>query len=324
MARIDSRATCALAVLAAALLAAAPPAAHADDVGGDDTGAPASRRTTPTDTSTPAPAAPAAEAATPDPAAQAVIQPATGRAIGTGEGFHFPTLEGDWRFRVSFSAFLPQDIPITVNTRCCSDTDTLHLNTFLLPALTYYIPIDAEIRKGPFGVFAHTIWYKLRDSKQIGRYRHDWDDEGWFIDAGLSYEVGSWNLGDGPNAPTVTLEPFAAARILKDDVDVFLGDDKVSDDFNYTVPIVGLRAFFVLSEHWNLRFEGDYGGFGIDDNDQTWQALGMIGYRWRGWGAGWNFQLGYRALQLLDLQRRFDSDIQADLRGPQVAISVEF
>jgi hypothetical protein len=321
--RILSPATWSVAVLGVALVAAAPRAGHADEMGGDDTGAPASRRTTPADTATPAPAAPAAEAATPAPAGDSVIQPATGRAIGTGEGFHVPTLEGDWRFRVSLSAFLPQDIPITVQTPLGSETETLHLNTFLLPALTYYIPIDAEIRKGPFGVFAHTIWYKLRDSQRIGRFRHEWDDHGWLIDTGISYEVGSWNLGEGPRAPTLTVEPFVAARILKDEVDVFVGDAKVSDGFNYTVPIVGLRTFWVLSEHWNLRIEGDYGGFGVDDNDETWQALGMIGYRWRGWGAGWNFQLGYRALRLFDLQRG-DGDVQVDLKGPQVAISVEF
>jgi hypothetical protein len=28
--------------------------------------------------------------------------------------------------------------------------------------------------------------------------------------------------------------------------------------------------------------EGDYGGFNVDDNNETGQAVGMIGYRWRG------------------------------------------
>jgi hypothetical protein len=320
MPRIVSTAACALAVMAAALLAAPPRAAHADEMGGDDTGAPATRRTTPTETSSP----PAAPAATPAPAGDSVIQPATGRAIGTGEGFHVPTLEGDWRFRVSISAFLPQDIPITVQTPLGSGTDTLHLNTFLLPALTYYIPIDAEIRKGSLGVFAHTIWYKLRDSVAVGPHRLEWDDKGWLIDTGISYELGSWNLSDGPRAPTLTVEPFVAARILKDEVDITISGRDGSFNVNNTVPIVGLRTFWVLSEHWNLRIEGDYGGFGIDDNDETWQALGMIGYRWRGWGAGWNFQLGYRALRLVDYDFGRGDSLQAELKGPQVAISVEF
>jgi hypothetical protein len=253
-----------------------------------------------------------------------VIQPATGRAIGTGEGFHVPTLEGDWRFRVSLSAFLPQDIPIKIDTPFGGATETLHLNSFLLPALTYYIPIDAEIRKGPFGVFAHTIWYKLRDSEDVGPHRLEWEDDGWLIDAGISYELGSWNLGEGPRAPTVTVEPFVAARVLKDDVTVTIFGEDDTFNFNNTVPIVGLRTFWVLSEHWNLRIEGDYGGFGVDDNNQTWQAVGLIGYRWRGWGAGWNFQLGYRAIQVFEADAGRASSIQLDLRGPQVGISVEF
>jgi len=305
--------------LVVALVAAAPRVGHADEMGGDDTGAPGSRRTAPADSATPAPAAPAAPAS----AGEAVIQPATGRAVGTGEGFHVPTLEGDWRFRVSLSAFLPQDIPITINTPLGSDTETLHLNTFLLPALTYYIPIDGEVRKGPFGAFVHSIFFKLRDSVEVGSHRLEWDDHGLLIDTGLSYELGSWNLGEGPRAPTLTVEPFAAARLLYDPIDLTIAGFDGTDDFSNYVPIVGLRTFWVLSEHWNLRIEGDYGGFGVDDNDETWQALGMIGYRWRGWGAGWNFQLGYRALRLFDLQRG-DGDVQVDLRGPQVAISVEF
>jgi opacity protein-like surface antigen len=58
--------------------------------------------------------------------------------------------------------------------------------------------------------------------------------------------------------------------------------------------VIGLRAFVDLTEQWNLRFDGDYGGFGVDDNHETWNLRGLAGYRFRGWGVGWNIQAGYR------------------------------
>jgi hypothetical protein len=57
--------------------------------------------------------------------------------------------------------------------------------------------------------------------------------------------------------------------------------------------VIGLRTFWDLTEHWNLRIEGDYGGFGVDDNHETYNFLGLIGYRFRGWGVGWNARLDF-------------------------------
>ena len=55
----------------------------------------------------------------------------------------------------------------------------------------------------------------------------------------------------------------------------------------------------------------------------SWKVEGMIGYRWRGWDVGWNVQAGYRAMRLLRLKLE-RGRLTGDLRGPVVALSVEF
>jgi hypothetical protein len=302
-------------VLAAGLGFVVPASADVIEEG-DDAG-PAARRPAPATAVTPAPEAPASEP---------VIQPATGRAVGTGEGFYAPTLTGDWRFRGTLNVWVPNELPFAYDAPDGGGTDnlTLYLN-WLLPALSgYYIPLDFELRKGSFGLFLHTLSWQVRGDAEIGRLNIRWQNAGQLFDTGVSYELGSWNLGDGPRAPTLTVEPFFGARILHDPVEVdtaLVGGD--IDEFSNYVPIIGLRTFWNLTEHWNLRVSGDYGGFGVDRNEQTWKVEALVGYRWRGWGVGWNVQAGYRAMRLLRLKLK-RGRITFDPRGPVVAMSVEF
>lgn len=94
-------------------------------------------------------------------------------------------------------------------------------------------------------------------------------------------------------------------------------------DLGSAVPDIGLRTFWGLGEHWNFRLEGDYGGFGIDDNHQTWQALFLMGYRWPGWGVHWNVQVGYRAMRFFDLRKK-KADFLMDGRGTDIVFSIEY
>jgi len=242
------------------------------------------------------------------------------------EGFMAPTLEGAWRSRIALQGWLPTTIKVCVDSDSDSGCETKDLG-WLLNHVDYMIPIDVEVRKGSFGAFVHTLVFKLDGTMQAGPAKVDWTDEGFLMDTGLSYELGRWALGKGARAPSLTVEPFAGARLLYDpvDIEVDLGPLKGSttDAFSNYVPIIGLRTFWDLTKHWNLRIEGDYGGFGVDDNHETWQVIGLLGYRFRGWGVGWNFQAGYRAMRLFDL-RKNGYDVQVDLRGPTVLIAAEF
>jgi hypothetical protein len=239
-------------------------------------------------------------------------------------GFMAPTLEGPWRSRIALNGWAPTGLKITVDTESESGSVTEDLN-WLLDHMDYIIPISGEVRKGSFGAYANLLAFKLTGTLDAGPARLDWDDDGFLLDVGLSYQLGRWALGTGARAPSLTVEPFAGARLLYDPVDIEInpGPESTTVDLSNYVPVIGLRTFWDLTEHWNLRIEGDYGGFGVDDNHETYNFLGLIGYRFRGWGVGWNIQAGYRTIRLLDL-RKNNADLKVDAYGPMVALAIEF
>jgi hypothetical protein len=250
-----------------------------------------------------------------------------GHPVPAPEGFMAPTLEGPWRFRTALQGWLPTTIEACVKTDADSGCDKEDLG-WLLDHVDWMIPIDLEVRKGSFGAFAHILGFKLDGTlDDAGPAQVDWTDEGVLIDTGLSYEFGRWALKGGTLPPTLTVEGFAGARLLYDPVDITVNlgplRGSTTDSFSNYVPIIGMRTFWDLTEQWNLRIEGDYGGFDVDDNHETWQALGLLGYRIRGSGVDWNIQAGYRAMRLFDL-RRNGYDVKVDLRGPTVVIAAEF
>ena len=210
----------------------------------------------------------------------------------SAEGWLGPTFEGPWRFRIALNGWLPNEILVTVDTGDSRETVEEDLG-WLITNMEYYFPVDFEVRKGPFGVYVHGFFFKVDGAQHvIGDLELNWDDTISLIDAGLSYELGRWPLTGDPAGPAVTVEPFVGARIMRDPLTIDLGRLGAAGDLSSTVPTVGLRTHWDLTEHWNLRVEGDYGGFGVDDNHQTWQAVGLIGYRLPGFGAHWNLQVG--------------------------------
>jgi hypothetical protein len=241
------------------------------------------------------------------------------------DGFMTPTLEGPWRTNISLSAWAPSRVRIKTDNGESKVTVNKNLG-WLLDVIDYEVPIEAEVRKGSFGVYAHLMAFKISDTIQEGHLTLDYVDEGYLLDAGLSYELGHWALGTGDGAPTLTVEPFAGIRYLYDPVDIEIdfNPPKVSKtiDLTNTVPVIGLRIFVDLNEKWNLRFDGDYGGFGVDDNYETWNLRGLAGYRFRGWGVGWNIQAGYRSMRAMGFQTNA-GDVRIDIHGPIALFTVE-
>jgi hypothetical protein len=287
-------------LFAAWLAFAAPSLARADDVGALELAA-----------------------APPEPAGEAG---AAASPVAASDGFNAPTLAGPWRTRLALHGWLPNVLEVGVHTASKSGSIRKDLG-WLVGKLDWVLPIDVEVRKGSFGAYVHTLAFGFDGDLDFGHAQIDWKDEGFLMDLGLSYELGRWALGEGPGAPLLTVEPFVGARLLYDPVDlaVDLGPlgTSTTDDFSNYVPAIGLRIFLDLTEHWNLRLEGDYGGFGVSDNHQTWQAIGLIGYRWPGWGVHWNLQAGYRAMRIFEL-RRNGYDVTLDARGADVVLAVEF
>ena len=243
------------------------------------------------------------------------------------DGFLAPTLEGDWRVRVAADIWLPNALEIEAFSASDGDGDYLRKDLiWLLEAIYFYFPFDFEVRKGRFGLLYHNFMVGLRPNDSvdiIGPITMDWEVWLLMFDVGITYDLGRWRLWDAPNAPELTLEPYFEARIIYLPIDITVDGSPSNEKLSSQVPVLGLHAFIDLTEHWNLQFIGDYGGWGVDNNHQTWQGAAYLGYRWPGWGLHWNLQVGYRAMRLFEM-RQNDHDISMDARGANITFGAEF
>jgi hypothetical protein len=241
------------------------------------------------------------------------------------DGFLAPTLAGDWRFRIAAAPWMPNVAEITASTAAGGGSVRNDL-AWLLKSMYFYLPLDFEVRKGNFGLLYKNFLIFLQPNEPveiIGPITLDFDMKLMMFDVGITYDVGRWRLWDSPNAFELTLEPYFGVRIIHIPIDITVLGSSVDEDLGSQVPVLGLRAFIDLTKSWNLEFIGDYGGWGVDNNHQTWQGAAYLGYRWPGLGAHWNLQAGYRAMRFFEM-RQEATDIALDVRGAQITFGVEF
>ena len=242
-------------------------------------------------------------------------------------GLISPTFDGAWRFRFTLNGWVPTALTITLDDGTEKSSTTVGTD-FILGNLKFLLPIDLSVRKGSFGTYMNTLAFKIGGSTTVGGVaRIDWDVAAFLMDVGISYELGKWTLFEGPNVSGIklTVEPIIGARLLYQPIDINLTRLGRSANFDFTsyVPMFGLRTYWDLTEHWNLFIQGDYGGFGVMDNRQTWQGVILLGYRWRTSRMGWNVQGGFRAMRVFDFQET-QADTRQDLMGPNILLTIDF
>lgn len=121
-------------------------------------------------------------------------------------------------------------------------------------------------------------------------------------------------IGDpGESHPRLKLDGFVGVRYTSmsissdvvSDVMVTLPNGRMleagerqsrDENKDWIEPFVGARLTIELTDHWSLALRGDVGGFGVDGSDFAWQAVALVGRRWR--HDGWDISVfgGYRAL----------------------------
>lgn len=202
------------------------------------------------------------------------------------------------------------------------------------------IMLDAEIRKGRFGVILEGLYAKLSDNGASGddRIRIDADINQALLNAAGTYRLGTWTLADwqqtGPLA--VTVDPYAGARFTYLDLSVRgrldlpdLGLDRKrteSGDKAWVDPIIGLRTIWTLGDRWEVVLAGDIGG--TDPNEQySAEGFALAGYRFGLFGDN-NARVlaGYRALHQKYEDGSGDDAFKWDvtMHGPIVGLSVAF
>jgi hypothetical protein len=279
-------------------------------------------------------APPPAAQETPPPAAQEAAPPAVQEAPPpatqpeTGTGFK----DAPWRFDVNLY-FWTLSVPATIENKDGSREIDVNVSFHdLLKYMNFGIMGEAEVHKGPVGLFVSPMYGDLEESTNFtGPLGNDNNATGYIkmsvIDYGISYQVAHWKLGNGADAPVLTLEPYGGYRYFYDKTTIKLYSSalnrtvKTSTTSIINTPILGARAVLDLTKRWYFTAAGDY-GWNVEDVVNTWQAIGLVGYRFKMGKFPSKVFAGTRYLHL----STDDGTVKANLalKGPLVGLGMEF
>jgi hypothetical protein len=143
------------------------------------------------------------------------------------------------------------------------------------------------------------------------------------------YRVGTWELGSGAGAPTLSFEPVVGLRVnhmrikLKPEGNL----EDLAQSKTWVDPILGgrLQLAFGPERHWQFKALGDVGGFGAG-SDLAWNIAGLLGYEWRFKKHDFDLALGIRALSIDYEDGSGDAEFKWDVIqwGPVLALGFKF
>lgn len=235
--------------------------------------------------------------------------------------------DNDWKFYASINPwflFVEGDVSIKDNA---TPIDVTFGN--LWGALHMAMMADIEVQKGKVGLFTDISFARLWTRQQDGFFNFEIDPIDWVLfDFALYYEAWSLKLGSGPLPPRLRLQPFIGGRYQHFGTRILVRPTPNNRVFapasDAAAPILGLRAFLDIDDHWNLSFIGDGGGFGVDGVQTTWQAELLGGYRFHLKYTDFGLLVGYKAVGF-DLQSA-TKEIDGNLiyHGPVLKLAFEF
>ena len=250
-------------------------------------------------------------------------------AMAQEEGF----LAAPWRFHVNLYGWMP-DAPATISVNGKDVIDVPEDLDTILDSLEAAAMFEIEVHKGRFSVFTHNVYYKGDYDQHytgpvtgLGR-KFELEEEVWAIKYGVGYELGTWNLGKSNDSPTLTLIPWVGGFYFHDDWSVKIdpvegfGGDKVTGTFEYNTPMVGLSSRWKLSDRWMMNLSYSYGGWDVDNVEETYDFVGAVGYGFKMGDVSSKVYAGYRYLYI-DWQDD-PEELHLTAKGPFVGIGWEF
>ena len=237
-----------------------------------------------------------------------------------------------WRFSVKGYGWMPE-APATIKI---DDQEVANMpESFdnIFDSMELSVMMEFEAHKGRLGFFISPIYYEGKDTEKFTglegvRRKVTLKETVWAIDYGVAYEIGTWRLGEQPNSPVLTVEPFAGGFYLHDKIKIDLNPGffdiglKIRKTIEFNTPIVGLNTLLRVSDRWSLRASGNYGGWGVDHVDRTYQGIGLLGYHFKMMDLSSQVFAGYRYLKI-----HYDEnplDIEVAIKGPLFGIGIDF
>lgn len=215
-----------------------------------------------------------------------------------------------WDYELYVDLWLPW-APVTV-THGDLEVELPETLRTLLRSLNFFSVMRFKASKGPVGFFVNPLYFngswedEFKKPALAGR-EYKVNERVFLVDFGMSYEIGRWDIGKNGKSRELSLEPYAGFRYLHDNLTLKVGPGRISDGFKKyiqvesTSPIIGLQSRAQVTDSWDVLFVGDYGGFGVNDMDVSFQLATYFEYNFK-WGKtkdkSARVSLGYRYLHL--------------------------
>jgi hypothetical protein len=191
---------------------------------------------------------------------------------------------------------------------------------------------EGEIRKGRIGIYANAIYAGLSSTDDIGPIEIQADATTVWAGAGGYYRLGPFALDPeaGLAGPKVVVDPYAGVRFTYLDTKLKIrhGGPQADASQSWVDPVIGLRTLWPLTDKFSVTALGDIGGFGMSGaSNSTWQAAGLLGYRFSLLGED-NAKVlaGYRALYQDYKDGNGSNEFKWDmtLHGPVLGLAISF
>jgi hypothetical protein len=244
---------------------------------------------------------------------------------GSGAATREPTGDG-WEFEVSpyaWFTFLPGTL--TFRDQAAAPIDLKFDDIWRQLHFAFFL--DTDIRKDDFGFFSDLTYAYLWARSQGPAANYKTDVYLVIFDFALYWEALKLDLGSGPSAPRLRLQPLIGGRYFYSGLNVRRDAPLDTRFFEPTLstaaPVLGVRGFLDVGEHWNLSFVGDGGGFGVDGMNHTWQAELLGGYRFHYFSKlDLNLMIGYKGLGIDHSGVAVEADLI--MHGPVLRFGCEF
>jgi len=242
-------------------------------------------------------------------------------------------LESSWTFNAYIDFWIPK-APLTMSIDGNIVERPENLNT-ILDSMKLFAALRFNAHKGPLGVFVNPIvykgtWDKVKVQLPLEERDGSISESVWLVDYGMSYQIGRWDLGQDGKSRVVSLEPYAGFRFLHDNITLEVEPGLIGDGFvthktiSSNAPIIGLQSSFQLNDNWDFLLQGDYGGFDVDDMDNTYLMASYFNYdfKWRKLNS--KFFFGYRFLHLEIDHKAEDVALKVNVQGPILGLGFAF
>jgi hypothetical protein len=169
--------------------------------------------------------------------------------------------ESPWTFNAYIDGWLPKapaELSIDGNEVILPENPNKILDSMYFASMLRF-----SAHKGPPGFFLNPFYYrgrydKIRIQTPIEEVDGALKESVWWVDYGISYEIGRWDLGKNGESRVVTLEPYVRGRFVHDNIKISVEPGLIGDGFvtHSTIrtnsPIIGLRSHIQLTDNWDF------------------------------------------------------------------------